>query len=91
MTASTAGATGKLGDFAADSTYTKSGSVVEYVAPVTKTKAGVVATSLYLDRDNKYGLWLAVVKTTAGHIVTENKAKLVKATLTLLATVYTTP
>lgn len=81
----------KIGDFAADSTFTKAGaaSVVEYVAETKKTKAGAAGTSLYLDRDNKYAAWRAVVATTAGTIVTENKAMINYRMLVLLGTAYT--
>lgn len=59
MTGSAAAATGKLGDFAADSTYTKTtaGAIPEYTAAVVVTKAGVAGLSLYLDRDVKYVAW----------------------------------
>lgn len=56
MTGSAAAATGKLGDFAADSTYTKA-TVAEYTAAVVVTKAGVEGLSLYKDRDLKYVAW----------------------------------
>lgn len=81
----------KIGDFAADSTYTKAGanSVVEYVAAVKKTKAGTAGQSLYADRDTKYATWRAVVATTAGAIVTENKAYINYRMLVLLGTAYT--
>ena len=45
----------KIGDFNADSTYTKAAanSIVEYAAATKKTKAGTAATSLFLDRDTR--------------------------------------
>lgn len=68
---------GFAGDFAADSTYTKAGanSVTAYTAPAKKTKAGTAGTSLFADRDTKYDTWRLTVATTAGAIITENKAK----------------
>jgi len=80
---------GKIGDFSADSTYTKSPTVTEYVAGVKATKAGDAGTSLYKDRDDKYATWRATVKTTAAAIVTENKAKINYRMLQLLGTAYT--
>ena len=80
----------KIGDFAADSTFTKAAanSVVEYAAATKKTKAGTAATSLFADRDTKYDAWRAVVATTASKIVTENKAMINYRQLVLLGTAY---
>jgi hypothetical protein len=82
---------GLKGDFAADSEYTKANanSVTAYVAATKKTKTGTASESLYKDRDTKYASWRAVVATTAGAIVTENKAYINYRMLVLLGTAYT--
>lgn len=91
VTAADVALVGKAGDFNADSTYTKAGanSVTEYVALAKRTKTGTVGQSLYADRDTKYAAWRAVVATTAGAIVTENKAMINYRMLVLLGTAYT--
>lgn len=91
VTAADVALVGKAGDFAADSTYTKANanSVTEYVALAKRTKTGTVGQSLYADRDTKYAAWRAVVATTAGAIVTENKAMINYRMLVLLGTAYT--
>lgn len=91
VTAADVALVGKAGDFAADSTYTKANanSVTEYVALAKRTKTGTVGQSLYADRDTKYASWRAVVATTAGAIVTENKAMINYRMLVLLGTAYT--
>jgi len=49
VTAADVALVGKIGDFNADSTFTKAGanSVLEYVAVAKKTKTGTASTSLY--------------------------------------------
>lgn len=65
--------------------------MTEYTAPAKKTKDGTAASaaSLFADRDTKYDAWRVTVATTAGAIVTENKAYINYRMLVLLGTAYT--